>query len=113
MKIDFPKIKRVFTCTEYAPEADISFTVWVNPSTKLLTELSDAFKAYMEKGEEGRDAFLSLLSEILSQAEDKWTLDDLKELQEKTQDTDPMFWMWLQNRILKEISEHRFVLKKV
>ena len=113
MKIDFPKILRPFSCTEYAPEAEITFTVWVNPPTILLSDLSSAFKLYMEKGEEGQVVFLALLSEILSQGADAWPADDLKELLEKTQDTDPMFWMWLQNRILKEIGEHRFALKKV
>jgi len=110
---DFPKINRTFSCAEYAPEVDINFTVWVNPPTKLLEELSGAYKAYMENGQEARDAFLAHLSVILSQTPEKWTVDELRELQDGTQDTDPTFWYWLQDRILKEIGNHRFALKKV
>jgi hypothetical protein len=113
MKIDFPKINKSFSCTEYAPEVDVTFTVWVNPETKMLGELSGAYREYIEKGEEARDAFLTLLSGILSQTDNNWTVDDLRELQDKTTETDPMFWLWLQDRILKEISAHRFALKKV
>jgi hypothetical protein len=112
MKITFPKITKDFSCTEYAPEAEITFTVWVNPPTKLLSDLSDAYTAYAEKGEEGREMFMPLLAEILSQGDNTWTPDELKELQDGVADTDPMFWHWLQDRILKEIREHRIVLKK-
>jgi hypothetical protein len=112
VKIDFPKINKSFSCTEYAPEADIPFTVWVNPETKKLSDLAGAYKEYQEKGEEARDAFLTILSEILSQTDNKWSAEDLRELQDKTLETDPMFWLWLQDRILKEISAHRFALKK-
>lgn len=112
MKIEFPKIFREFSCTEYAPEVQGNITVWVNPPTHLLTSLSDAFKAYLAgDGQEGRDEFFALLSEILSQTENQFTPADLMEIQ--ASDTDPMFWHWLQARILKEINEHRFALKKV
>jgi hypothetical protein len=87
MKIAFPKINKNFSCTEYAPEVDVNFSVWVNPPTHLLAELSGAYKAYVEKGEEARDAFLAPLSLILSQTDNKWSTDELRELQDGTQET--------------------------
>lgn len=112
MKIEFPKITRDFSCAEYAPEVEGSFTVWVNPPTRLLSELSEAFKTYTAgDGQEGKESFFALLSELLSQTENKYTPAELMEIQES--DTDPMFWPWLQGRVLKEINEHRFALKKV
>ena len=113
MKLNFPKIVRDVSLSEYAPEINSTIQVWVNPSGRLLAALADTFRAYVDsKGQEGQDAFLAVLSELLSQGADKWSVDELRELYEGTTDTDPAFWMWLQNRILKEISEHRHGVKK-
>ena len=112
MKIDFPKIFRDFSCTEYAPEVVGTVTVWVNPPTRLLQELSEAYKTYINgDGQEGKESFFALLSEILSQTDNKFSVEDLLSIQDT--DTDPMFFAWFQGRILKEINEHRFTLKKV
>lgn len=74
MKFDFPKIVRVFNCTEYAPEIDRVFSVWVNPPQKILTDLADTFRNILDsKGETGMDIFFALLSELLSQADEKWS----------------------------------------
>jgi archaellum biogenesis protein FlaJ (TadC family) len=116
VKIEFPRIVREVALSEYAPEIGTKIYVWVNPSVKLLADLGEAFKVYFEsKGQEGLDAFLSLLSDILSQGETAthWTADELKQVMTSTADTDPSFWMWLQNRILQEIQDHRNGVKKV
>lgn len=116
MKFDFPKLTRELPLSEYAPEMSGVIQVWVNPPNKLLTDLAEAFKVYMDsKGQEGQDVFLSLLSEILSQgAEDtRWTPEELKELYNRSSDTDPAFWFWFQDQILQRIGEHRAGQKKV
>ena len=40
------------------------------------------------------------------------TVTDLNELMDKSQDTDPSFWIWFQNRVMKEIGDHRLHRKK-
>lgn len=88
------------------------FHVWVNPPQKLLNELATTFKAFIDsQGQESLDPFLVLLSDILSQTDDKWTKDDLKTLMDGSQETDPGFWMWFQSRVLKEINDHRLQRK--
>lgn len=116
MKIEFPKILKQVPLSEYAPELKTVVTVWVNPSIKLIGVLADAFTVYMDsEGKEGLDAFLAPLSEILSQGEEAtyWTVDDLKAMVEGSQETDPLFFLWFQNRVLQAVNEHRLQIKKV
>lgn len=76
--------------------------------------MAEAFSAFMDsKGESGMDTLLALLSELLSQDDNKWSLEDLKELMDKSQDTDPGFWLWFQNRVMQAIKDHRLQRKKV
>lgn len=116
MKLEFPKIVRSFPLSEYAPEVRGEIQVWVNPPVKTLSDLGEAFKRYSEThGQDGQELFLTILSTILSAGPDAathWSADELKDVYERSADTDPAFWMWLQNRILKEIAEHRNGLKK-
>jgi|WetSurMetagenome_2_1015567.scaffolds.fasta_scaffold1323785_2 hypothetical protein len=117
MKFEFPKIIREFPLSEYAPEVKGSIQVWVNPPVKTLDELAEAFNEYAkDNGQEKADVFLSVVSVLLSQADDvasRWTVDELKELYDGTKETDPAFWWWFHNRILQAIQEHRLQLKKV
>ena len=115
MKIDFPKIVKEFSLSEYAAELTQRITVWVNPPVKLLDDLAAAFKLQMDtEGKEGQDALLLLLSALLSAGEPAthWTVDELKRLQEESAETDPRFFWWLQDRVAREIFEHRTGVKK-
>jgi len=115
MKIDFPKIVRSFPLSEYAPEIPGDVFVWVNPPVKTLDKIATALGVIIDsKMQDGVDDFLAVLSELLSQGEvaSHWSLDDLKDLFEKSSDTDPSFWEWFQNRVLQTISEHRQGRKK-
>jgi hypothetical protein len=115
VELIFPKIVREVSLSEYAPELKQVLFVWVNPPVKLLEDIGAAFKRIVDsKGAEGADEYLVPLSAILSQGDEstRWTAGELKGLRDGSADTDPSFWMWLQNRIMREISEHRYGIKK-
>jgi hypothetical protein len=115
VKLNFPKIIRQFSLTEYAPEVQGVISVWVNPSMKLLADLSDTFAAYIEKHEDEQlKNFVTVVSQFLSQgeAETHFTVDELLELYEQTKDSDPQFWMWFNSRILDEVTNYRLGIKK-
>jgi hypothetical protein len=115
VELKFPKIVREVALSEYAPELQQVLFVWVNPPVSLLEDIGAAFKRIVDsQGTEGTDEYLVPLSAILSQGEEpsRWTPGELKGLRDGSADTDPSFWMWLQNRIMKEISEHRYGIKK-
>lgn len=111
MKINFPKIVRTVHLSEYAPELEGmeggSFQVWVNPPIKFLQSLEELFR-----DEKKEDEYLAAIAELLSQGADKLTAAELKKMIEHTAETDPAFWMWMQNRIVQEITDHRLGLKK-
>lgn len=113
MKFNFPKIVKAFSLAEYAPELQESIFVWVNPSTQMLKDLSDTFQAYLQDREK-IVPFMEAVSVLLSQGDTAthWSVDELLELKRETEETDPAFWMWINNRILQEITEHRLMLKK-
>ena len=116
MKIEFPKILKQVPLSEYAPELKTVITVWCNPTEKILMSLGETFQAYADsEGKEGLDAFLVPLSELLSQGEEstRWSVDDLQQIINGSQDTDPLFFLWFQNKVLQTINEHRFQIKKV
>ena len=115
MRIDFPKILKEVPLSEYAPEVKTVVTVWVNPTQKLLESLAVTFQAYVDsEGKEGLNAFLAPLSELLSQGEEAthWTVDELNQMITGTIDTDPLFFLWFQNRVLQAVNEHRLQIKK-
>lgn len=115
MKLEFPKIVRDVPLSEYAPELTQVVKVWVNPPVKKMEAWSDGFRQYAEsQGQEGEDAFLTILSELLSQGEEltRWSVDELKQIRAQTADTDPRFFWWFQDRIAREIYEHRAGVKK-
>ena len=115
MELQFPKIIREVKLSEYAPELTQTIQVWVNPPVKVLDDLSNGFKKYIEPGQtEGREEFLTVLSSLLSQGEPgtHWSVDELKKLQEESVDTDPRFFWWFQDRIARAIFEHRAGVKK-
>lgn len=114
MKVIFPRIVREFLLSEYAPEVSGRVQVWVNPPKIKMVELFGTFKTYLgERTEQNFLAYLEVVSELLSQGEEKYSVDELKELHDNTQETDPAFWMWMQERVLKEILEHQSGQKKI
>lgn len=115
MKIEFPKIVKELDLSEYAPGLTQRVSVWVNPPVKMLDDLGAAFKLQMDsQGQDGQEAFLLILSAVLSQGapETHWTVDELKKLQDDSADTDPRFFWWFQDRVAREIFEHRTGVKK-
>ena len=116
MKIDFPKIVKVVDLGEYAEALrGQQVFVWVNPPTQTLTELGNLFEKMRDsEGVDGQDEYLKIMSELLSQGEKDthFSAKELRELVDKTVDTDPAFWIWLQNRILEAITDHRSGRKK-
>jgi hypothetical protein len=115
MKLNFPKIVKEFSLSEYAPEVKGVISVWVNPSMQLLADLSSTFSTYIEsRGAEKFDEFLNIVSQLLSQGkpDTRFSVDELRELYEQTKDADPAFWMWFNTRIMDKVSEHRLGIKK-
>lgn len=114
MQINFPKIVREIDLGEYAPEMEgQKMQVWVNPPSADLTKLGDDYKKAVEGDEQAEQEYSDFLSVLLSQGADKIGVDDLKEMQSASADTDPAFWMWFQNRVITEINDHRLGRKKV
>lgn len=117
MKFQFPKIVNSFSLSEYTESLNVNVCVWVNPTGKILSDLGETFKAFVDgDGAVGLDAFLKVMSVILSQGEDAsthWTAEELDEMINETIDTDPQFFMWFNNRVLKEIGDHRNGQKKI
>jgi len=58
--------------------------------------------------------YLTLLSGMLSQGADDThvSVDDLKEIEKATKETDPAFWNWLQTEVVDMIANHRTGQKK-
>jgi len=119
MKINFPKIVREIDLEEYAPEmAGQKISVWVNPPSADLVTIGEKYKASVDEQNEDKEKdekeYLNLMSILLSQGSEKTRIstDDLKELQTSTAATDPAFWVWLQNRVIIEINDHRLGRKK-
>jgi hypothetical protein len=100
--------------SEYTPELKETIQVWVNPPVSTLSKLADYFREQADRPD-AFDDFLGVLSDLLSQGRDEthWTVDELKGLIDGTAETDPGFWFWFQERVAKEISDYRTVLKKV
>jgi hypothetical protein len=116
VELNFPKIIREVSLSEYVPELTQMIKVWVNPPVKVLDALSDGFRKYVEPQEEkeGHDEFLTVLADLLSQGEPatRWTVEELKKLRDESIDTDPRFFWWFQDRVARAIYEHRAGVKK-
>ena len=111
MELNFPKIVRPIDLGDYADEMKGQILqVWVNPATKFLNELNDQYKAHLDKDD---PQYLQSMSELLSQGEDKIPVEDLEKMIAASLETDPAFWAWLQDKIVRMITDHRLGLKKV
>ena len=113
MRIQIPKILHPINLSEYAVEfGDAQIQVWVNPPIRLLAEL-DALMEAVGAGEFSR--LFQWLSEIWSQGpeESHWTVEEIRQLFEESQESDPALFIWLYQRTLESITEHREVRKKV
>lgn len=109
MKLKFPKITHEVSMGDYDPAmAEVKIDIWVNPPLDLLIELGEE--------ETTVERYTEIIAELLSQGKDAerhWTPEELKTAVEGTLDTDPGWWIWLQEVISKEISDHKIRTKKV
>ena len=115
MKINFPKILKEIDLGDYAEEMKgQKVQVWVNPSVAFLKELDAQYNEYTQSaGKKMYDEYLTSMSELLSQGEDRFTIDELKDIIHASLETDPAFWLWLQESVVAAITNHRIGLKKV
>lgn len=138
-KFEFPKVVQPVHLDEYAKEfGDTVISIWVNPSRAkldkfhelaemsmrlreqlhILLEIKQPDKVAIEditkQLEDCGIATIEWLSEIWSQGNNdtRWPVDEIKELLEHCQDTDPAFYDWLVTRTWRAISEHRSGQKK-
>lgn len=138
MKFEIPKITKILSAGEYAPELEaVKICVWVNPPRALLNRhdavmrrLVAAVEMETTKGttgtkEEGSgfvrevEAISGELCAVFaefwsagSDPETHWTADEVDRLITGMVDTDPQLWPWLRVRTLGMIREHRETAKK-
>lgn len=129
MKFEIPRITREIDLADYAPEWQaLKVHVWVNPPLRLLHEYDQALKdvvgAIKDNQVEGysaenaiqkaADDLKRIFSELWSQGpeETRWTQEEVQQLVEETQETDPGLWIWLRNRSIELIKNHRQQIKK-
>jgi hypothetical protein len=138
MQIKLPKIIKPLKISEYAPGSEEEIQVWVNPPVALLQEydktiatarelieksvdaqkgktFNDKLKREIEaQSEEAGTAQIKILSEIWSQGPKltHYSVEEIKKLIEGTRDADPMFWLWLKDKTIQLIAEHRNYIKK-
>jgi len=140
MKIEIPKITRALKLSEYAPEfGEAEIVVWVNPPKRMVLEyvslvnasdeikkaLAEAVKEAKQVDQADQERKLAEMAqtgeriidwyaELWSQgAEDtRWSVEDIKQLLEGTQDTDPGLWSWLTFKSQLMIRTHRGRAKK-
>lgn len=110
----------------------IEYDGLVEAAKNLTTEHTDATEGKREEEKEeisvGIDpteiarrleeiggAQMELIARLWSQGpeETRWTVEELRELVEKSMDTDPGLWRWLVRKTFRMISEHRAGQKKV
>lgn len=133
MQISIPKIVKRLELKGYAEEfGEAYLEAWVNPPVGMLERLRQSTlrvgqieipqrklepeeKAHLEvEINEIIEEQLALYAELLSQGGDgtRMKADELREMVTQTSETDPMFWMWLKNRIIELINAHRLSAKK-
>jgi hypothetical protein len=124
-------IKRI-QLRDYAPEFGSAYLeVWVNPTADLLekwqayimelakaqipADLPESAQSPEDIPELARtirdlyDRSLQVYSVLLSQGRKKTrvSVEDLRQLIDRMNDTDPRFWGWVKRQIAELISEHR------
>lgn len=119
MKIAFPKITQEIELSNYAPGVEGRVIAWINPPRTLLKKYSELVEQWRSTEDENErsaalDGVYTIFSELLSQGDEdtRYSVDELKELADGTQETDPQFWIWLQDEILRLVFEHRGIVKK-
>lgn len=91
------------TAVEPAKSGDSTEVKTPDAENALQKELEDVGKRQIE-----------ILSELWSQGskDTHYSVEDIKELIAGTRDTDPGFWLWLKNKTIFLIVEHRVATKK-
>jgi hypothetical protein len=131
MKFEIAKITRAVRLAEYAEEYEgVEIRVWVNPPVKLLVEHDrwiESLKNIVNRGEGAEtveqiikgvdaaaDGLAAVFSELWSQgpAESRWSVEEIRAFVAENAETDPRLWMWLRNRSIEMIGEHRAGIKK-
>lgn len=136
-KFNIPNIVEPLQIAEYAPGSEAVVWVWLNPPTDVLREHGEIIRANADIKErialiepddqEKLDAIkaeldallerrLAWFAQVWSQGKDPathWTLDEVRELRNRTADSDPQFFGWLCTKTLAMIGEHRNAQKKI
>jgi len=93
--------------------------VWVNPPTDDIAALLDAYQGSLKAENEAdrlaaSGLYVNGLSVLLSQGKPDTHVSpaELQELRDSARATDPAFWLWLLQRVMQEINEHRAIRKK-
>jgi len=105
MKFAIPKIKKAIDLKLYAEEfGEARVTAWVNPPVALLEKFAQFTKGVTA---ETVDEALEVIGQLWG-----WDEEEVKELFEHSQETDPKLFEWLVLRTFTAIHEHRTGVKK-
>ena len=113
MELNFPKIATLtLDVSEYHAEYKAVLHVWCNPpDAVVVTEYEAAAQEYKD-GEQVK--MIAWASKMWSQgAKDTHVSpDEVKRMIDEMQETDPLLFIWLVNRSLDIVRDHRLAKKK-
>lgn len=123
MKFNIPVIIRPLALKDYAPEMEaVIFQVWVNPPRAVLSKYwqaqTDLAHDIKEKNVDNVDSIISAVQEFAVEVwskgdeDSRWTIEEVIQLWEHCQETDPALWAWLIGNTINMIQDHRNDVKK-
>jgi hypothetical protein len=113
MKIEIPVITEEIEFADYAPEfGEAVIQVRVNPPRGLLVEWDALIMGNRQDlSPDEMQAISKRVNEILAELW-SWPVEDVNELEQQAQETDPKLFAWLIGQTFKRIIEHRQMIKK-
>ena len=108
---EIPKIVKKIQLAEYAPEfEEQSLNVWVNPPTSVI----ERWDAAVVRVKEDPLHAVEGLAEIDAVLAELWmvTVEDVRELRNGSESTDPGLITWLMRQTWSLVFEHRMQRKK-
>jgi hypothetical protein len=112
MKITIPVMTQEIRLADYAPEFEGAIiNVHINPRRELLMEWDELITRDKQNlSAEELQAISKRINEILAELW-SWPVEDVSELEQRAQETDPKLLTWLIGQTFKNIIGHRTLRK--